>query len=318
MKQLWSYLNKYLQDHYHLGLYLSVGIFLSVCTYFNFTFDFEDSIIDAHRKTLWHWFYMTIYMGFPFLATCVFLSLFNINRTWYRSKEFWLLFLFGFTILGFSRSLYFHYSWIEHLDVVDYRFVRKVLWRGKSFFTLFIPLMVFYLWYEKQRDATNNWYGLTLKHTDFRPYGILLLLVVIGIGLASFLSDLTNYYPRYIPSGGDRFAEKHELSGWIPMLIYEGVYGANFLNVELFFRGFLVIGFTRVLGGQAVLAMVGSYMFLHYGKPITEAISSVFGGYLIGILAFYSKRIWGGVILHIALAWSMEFFAWLQRMYGDY
>ncbi|WP_420582758.1 CPBP family intramembrane glutamic endopeptidase [Reichenbachiella sp.] len=207
---------------------------------------------------------------------------------------------------------------IEHLDVIDYRFARKVMWRGKSFFTLFLPILFFYYWYEKKRDETKSWYGLTLKQTDFRPYGILLLVVVIGIGLASFLSDLTNYYPRYIPSGGDRFAEKHELAGWIPMLIYEGVYGANFLNVELFFRGFLVIGFARVLGGQAVLAMVGSYMFLHYGKPITEAISSVFGGYLIGILAFYSKRIWGGVILHIALAWSMEFFAWLQRLYGDY
>jgi hypothetical protein len=101
------------------------------------------------------------------------------------------------------------------------------------------------------------------------------------------------------------------------MLIYESTYGYNFLNVELFFRGFLVLGFARVLGGHAVLAMIGSYMFLHYGKPMTEAISSVFGGYLLGVLTFYSKRIWGGVVIHIALAWSMEWFAWLQRLFNS-
>ena len=247
----------------------------------------------------------------------VLLYVFNINRTWIKSTEFWLLFFVGFSLLGFSRSLFIHYDLIKHLDAIDYHFARKVMWRAKSFFTLFIPLMLFYFWYERKRDIPNQWYGLSIKNTDFRPYFILLIAVIIGIGFASFLSDLTNYYPRYIPSGGERFAQKHELASWIPMVIYEGFYGTDFVNVELFFRGFLVIGFSRVLGGQAVIAMVGSYMFLHYGKPITEAISSVFGGYLLGILAFYSKRIWGGIILHVALAWSMEFFAWLQRLYGN-
>lgn len=317
MRQIWSYLVKYLQTHFHGGLYLSVALFMAACTYLNYTFDFEDSIVDSYYRTLWHWWYMTQFMAFPFLVICCLLYVFDVNRTWVKSQEFWLLFLFGFTLLGFSRTLYFHYDLIDHLEVIDYRFARKVLWRGKSFFTIFIPIMLFYYCYERPRDEGRNWYGLTFRHTDFRPYGILLLVIVVGIGLASFLSDLSTYYPRYLYSGGVRFADNHGLSGWIPMIIYEGVYGANFLNVELFFRGFLVIGFTRVLGGHAVLAMAGSYAFLHFGKPMTEAISSIFGGYLIGILAFYSQRIWGGVILHVALAWSMEFFAWLQRLYGD-
>ncbi|MEO9965294.1 MAG: hypothetical protein ABJF11_05880 [Reichenbachiella sp.] len=315
MYQIWAYLKRYLQEHFHLGLYLSVGLFISICIYFNFAYDFEDSIIDSYSRTWLHWLFMSLFMAFPFLLTCVGLSIFKINTIWFRSREFWLLFVFGFLILGFSRSFYYHYSWIEHLDRVDYRFVRSIIWRAKSFFTLFLPLVIFYYFYERKRDAHYDWYGLTFRQTDFKPYLILLVIVVIGIGIASFMSDLTNYYPRYLTSGGVRFAEKHELDEWIPMLLYESVYGINFLNVELFFRGFLVIGFVRVLGGHAVLAMVGSYVFLHFGKPITEAISSAFGGYLIGILAFYSRRIWGGVILHIALAWSMELFAWLQRIY---
>lgn len=317
MKQLWQYLTRYLNEHFHWGLYLSTTLFVSICIYFNFTYNFEDGVIDSYHKTWQHWFYMSLYMGFPFLATCGLMAAFKINRIWFRSGEFWLLFIFGFLILGLSRTLYYHYALIEHLDPVDYHFARKVLWRAKSFFTLFIPLLLFYFLYEKERDKTKSWYGLTFRETDFKPYGILLLVVFAGIGLASFLSDLTAYYPRYLVSGGGRFAAKHEVSEWVPMLLYESVYGANFLNVELFFRGFLVIGFARVLGGHAVLAMVGSYVFLHFGKPLPEAISSAFGGYLIGILAFYSNRIWGGVVLHVALAWSMEFFAWLQRLYGD-
>ena len=107
----------------------------------------------------------------------------------------------------------------------------------------------------------------------------------------------------------------HGLPQWLSVAVFELLYGINFLNIELFFRGFLVIGFARVLGGEAVMAMVGAYVFLHFGKPMTECISSAFGGYLIGILAFKSNRIWGGVALHIALAWSMELFAWIQKIY---
>ncbi|MEO9805763.1 MAG: hypothetical protein ABJF04_21075 [Reichenbachiella sp.] len=317
MKQLWNYLAKYLNENFHLGLYLSVAAFIAICTYLNFTYDFEDSVVDSYHKTWLHWFYMSLYMGFPFLVACGLLTVFKVNTVWFRSGEFWLLFIFGFILIGFSRTLYYHYALIDHLGPIDHHFARKVLWRAKSFFTLFIPLLLFYYFYEKKKDEHQSWYGLSLRQTDFKPYAILLLAVVVGIGLASFLSDLTNYYPRYLYSGGGRFAEQHELAVWIPMIFYEGIYGSNFLNVELFFRGFLVIGFARVLGGHAVLAMVGSYVFLHFGKPMTEAISSAFGGYFIGILAFYSKRIWGGVVLHVALAWSMEFFAWLQRLYAD-
>lgn len=316
MISLWNYLKQYLTDHFHLGLYAIVFIFLAITTYLNFKLDFENSVVDAYHQTWKHWPIMSLFMAFPFLTICCLLSAFGVNKDWWKSREFWLLFIIGFALLGFSRTFYLHYALIDHLDPVDYKFARKVLWRAKSFFILFIPLILFYIIYERKKDESNCWYGLTLNKTEFKPYAILLLVVVAGIALASFLSDLTAYYPRYLVSGGSAFAVKHNINEWYAMLLYETVYGANFLNVELFFRGFLVIGFARVLGGQVVLAMVGSYVFLHYGKPMPEAISSAFGGYFIGILAFYSRRIWGGVILHVALAWSMEFFAWLQRLYN--
>jgi membrane protease YdiL (CAAX protease family) len=83
--------------------------------------------------------------------------------------------------------------------------------------------------------------------------------------------------------------------------------------VELAFRGFLVIGMARWLGTRAVLPMAVMYCVLHFGKPMGEAIASFFGGYILGVLALRSRSIWGGVVVHLGLAWMMEFAAYLQR-----
>ena len=133
--------------------------------------------------------------------------------------------------------------------------------------------------------------------------------------MGSFFSDLYTYYPRYARSGADNFLA-HNKNGeeWMTLILYEGVYGLDFISVELVFRGFPVLGFSRTLGGHAVLPMVVTYGFLHFGKPLTETVSSLFGGYVLGIIAHKNRNIWGGVFIHLGVAWAMELFGWLQRM----
>ena len=317
MKQLITYLKKYLKDHFHPGLYLSVFVFLAVCITLNYLFDFEDSFIDSYTGSSVKWVLMTLNMAFPFLFICVLLYVFNLNRTWVKSKEFWLKFIFGFIIIGLDRSFYFHHEIIKALPRPDYFFAFIVTGWGKSWIASVLPIMIFYYFYDRKRDDQKDYYGLTLKNFSFKPYAILILIVFAGIAGASFLSELNTYYPRYKYSGGFEFAQFHQLEEWVSVGLYELVYGSYYISVELFFRGFLVIAFARVLGGHAVIAMVGSYVFLHFGKPLPETITSAFGGYLIGILAFYTHRIWGGVALHVALAWFMELFAWLQNSSGE-
>ena len=94
--------------------------------------------------------------------------------------------------------------------------------------------------------------------------------------------------------------------------IYEFCYGIGFIAVELFFRGFLVIGLVSLLGKDVILPMAATYVFLHFGKPAGEAISSFFGGYILGVIALYSGNIWGGVFVHVGIAWLMEAMAWFQ------
>ena len=314
MKTIWQYFIKFQNDHFHAVLYLCIALFLGVCIYLNFSMGLERQFIQVHSGSWVKWPLMSLEMGFPFLFICFLLYLSGANKKWISSKEFWILFFFGFTVIGFQRGFFLHRDLVSDLPYADRYFLRKLLWWARPLLTTFISISLFYWFYERKRDGENHWYGLSVTGTNFKPYFLLLAFVIVGLAIGSFFNDLAEYYPRYQKSGGAAFAEKYGLGEWLTVLLYELVYGSSFLSVELFFRGFLILGFARILGGYAVLAMIGSYVFLHFSKPLTECISSAFGGYLLGILTFYSRRIWGGIFLHVALAWGMEFFAWLQKL----
>ena len=126
---------------------------------------------------------------------------------------------------------------------------------------------------------------------------------------ASFLENFSSYYPFYKQNPA---AEYWGIASWIPALGYELMYGLNFISVEFLFRGFFVIGMLKMLGRHAVVPMVVAYCFIHFGKPVGECISSIFGGYMLGIIAYYSRNIMGGIIIHIGLAWLMELVSMLN------
>ena len=129
---------------------------------------------------------------------------------------------------------------------------------------------------------------------------------------ASFNSGFQHQYPMYKPSDAHTYLDVPE---WVTVLGYEIAYGLDFITVELLFRGFMVIGMITVLGRSSVLAMAAVYCFLHFGKPPGEAISSVFGGYILGVIAYETKSIWGGIIVHLGIAWMMEIIAFIQKSF---
>ena len=59
--------------------------------------------------------------------------------------------------------------------------------------------------------------------------------------------------------------------------------------------------------------MVVCYASLHFGKPLGETIGSIFGGYILGVLALQTRSIWGGIIVHVGVAWLMDLAALLQK-----
>jgi membrane protease YdiL (CAAX protease family) len=99
---------------------------------------------------------------------------------------------------------------------------------------------------------------------------------------------------------------------WLNTILFEIVYISDFFMVELVFRGVLVIGMQSLMGRSAVLPMIAAYEALHFGKPMLETISSVFGGYFLGALAFRTGHIWGGIIIHMGIALIIELLRFFQ------
>jgi hypothetical protein len=143
------------------------------------------------------------------------------------------------------------------------------------------------------------------------PYWILLLGMVPLILLAATQADFQATYPTW--QATEAILVQTGWSPWWFTLSFQLAYGLDFLTVELLFRGALIIGMSRLLGKEAILPMVAVYCVLHFGKPMGEAISSVFGGYLLGIFALYGRNIWGGVLVHAGIAIMMEWAAIVMR-----
>ena len=150
--------------------------------------------------------------------------------------------------------------------------------------------------------------GLTTRGPDARPYFLLLLLLVPVVALAATRPDFLHVYPKV---KNIAFIDGYASPVWPWKLGYELSYGLDFLSIELFFRGLLVIGLVRYAGEQAILPMAAFYCTIHFGKPLGECISSYFGGLILGVLAYRTRSILGGLIVHLGLAWMMELGGWL-------
>jgi hypothetical protein len=188
--------------------------------------------------------------------------------------------------------------------------VRPIIWNLKSTTTWIVPMATWWVLRDRSRNVPFL-YGLTREGFDIRPYLMCLSVIVPLVTWASFQPAFLDMYPTYKPwKGVEAYLGVHP---WVTVLPYELVYGFDFAFVEMYFRGFLIIGLARWLGTNAVLPMVAMYAVLHFGKPFPETVGSIFGGYILGVFALRSGSILGGVLLHLGVAWSMEATAMAQH-----
>lgn len=150
--------------------------------------------------------------------------------------------------------------------------------------------------------------GLTTKGASLLPYLQILLCLTPLVALASTQSDFLHAYPK---SRSIAFIAPHTHPFWPWRLLFELCYGLDFVSIELFFRGWLVIGLSRWAGSKAILPMAAFYCTIHFGKPLGECITAFGGGLALGVLAWRTRSILGGLMVHLGLAWMMEIGGWL-------
>ncbi len=310
MKKLFQLVKDHIEDDFNPAYYATVIIFLTGSIWLNYTINLENGIIDKYVGNPVRIVYYFILYASGFYAACGFVSFFRKDSTFWKSGRFWLLSLIGLVILSIDRGFPYMGTWMTWLNqpYVTYVWIFKVSNNILSYLLVTLTLLIFYITLDKRK---SGFYGLT-THGNLRPYLTLLICIAPLILVASFQENFTNYYPRYKPN---EVAAYWDWPEFLPMIIFEFFYGADFLNVELLFRGFFVIGMAQVLGKNSILPMVVIYCFLHFGKPVGETISSVVGGYVLGIIAYYTRSIWGGILVHVGVAWMMEAGAYFAKQF---
>lgn len=314
MKTIINYFKVFFKEHFTGRLYLSVLIFLAVVVSVNYWLDFEDSYIDRYVGKPQRFFLYMLLHAFVYIGVLAMERLWSRNgdKSWWTNRSFWFKLLIAFILLGFDRS----FSWHRELNQVIsdynvYTYLYRTIGKLSGLWTTLIPLVIVYFWLD--RNEKYGLYGLRFSGVNVKPYFIMLLAMVPLLYLASLTKDFNTYYPIYAKTKGDMVAETYQVPRWVLVATFESIYSFNFLNVELFFRGFLILGFVKFLGKDAVLPMAATYCAYHFGKPMGEAISSIFGGFILGVISLNSRNIWGGVIIHAGIAMLMELFAGLQQ-----
>jgi hypothetical protein len=308
LKKILALITTHVRQDFQYPYYITLVVLLAALLTINYSLDLENTWIDQYPEKIFRVFLYFLLYGFGYYAACLIVSHFKKVTDFWRSKKFWLFSLFGLSVLAIAKGFPYLPDIMNSLQqpYEVYAWLYRVAGNVTSFVIMFLPLSLFYIAIDHEKSGV---YGLTTK-SNIKPYLYLLLMLIPFILIASFQQGFTDYYPVY---KSNTVSEIWNWPSYLPMMLFEFFYGIDFINVEFLFRGFFVIGMAQILGKHSIMPMVVIYCLLHFGKPSGEAITSIFGGFILGILALYTRSIWGGIMIHIGIAWLMEVIAYFSK-----
>lgn len=151
-------------------------------------------------------------------------------------------------------------------------------------------------------------FSLSLPRTarGLALYGGLVVLMVPALLMASQRPDFLQMYPLLHP------APPLAWNGML-LLTYWACYATILFSTEFLFRGVLLFSLESRLGMTAVGVSVLPYCLIHAHKPLPEAFGSIVAGFVLGYLALRTRSIGGGVLVHCAVAFSMDALALVRN-----
>ena len=191
----------------------------------------------------------------------------------------WLL---GYVNLN-KYSLLYSYGWWAFCRVVGYAVLPLLVWK-----LLFRKDSILDMGFRVRGFFRHAWI-----------YLVSLCIVIPAVFIVARQPDFGNYYPFY----------KQSSRSWLDLACWEVMYFAQFLGLEIFFRGWFLGAMRKTLGSAAIFAMAMPYCMIHYGKPYLEAHGAVIAGIFLGSVAMKTKSIYAGFLVHITVALTMDLVA---------
>jgi hypothetical protein len=271
---------------------------IGLIIYFNYYHSLEFNVVNAYKGWLGSFAgYYLIYF-IPFVIAYLLQLLFYKNLSFHKKKWFWIILFLAPAIFSFRVNFTFIKPFIRQIWEAD----EQLFWLhcSKWFIGIFAALVPVYIIWKIKDSKIMSFYGSN-KLSAIKPYFILIACMIPLIALAATQPDFLKIYPRAKIVTGWEVHPKY-----LYYFLHEVFYSMDFITIEFFFRGFLVIGMIQVCGKHCIVPAACFYCCIHLGKPMGEAISSFAGGLLLGIISYNTKSIRGGLIVHLGIAWMME------------
>ncbi len=231
---------------------------------------------------------------------------FREDRSFFSKSWFWILLFAAPLIFTYRIRFNFHESFIKEWATHDLKYVMATV--NYALRALILMLPVVFIWFIKDRIHTGL-YGFK-SQKNYSVYWLMLACMLPVIIIAANNAGFLAAYPK-----AGKAAGLERTDSLLKFIWFELVYALDFLSIEFFFRGFLIIAFIKYGGAKAIIPAASFYCCIHLGKPMPEAISSFFGGMLLGIISYNTLSIWGGLLIHIGIAWFMELASIISHHY---
>ncbi len=309
MTQLIDYVVGYFREDFHPGYYAAIAFFLAAAFTINFSTDFKLDVLNPTIREPIGFFYFVLFYGVAYYFAVFAWAWFHGSTSLLRSRAFWGVSGFAIASLAldnYSTNLPRAIVAAAQVPEPIRHWVGMCLWNLDRVFAIALPVLLFRRFIDRQ----PGWfYGLELRGFDWRPYVVMLGIMVPLITWASFQPSFLTTYPTYRTGSAEPWLG---VSRAATFGVYEATYALRYVSIELFFRGFMVLGLERTLGRAVLMPMVTVYAFWHFGKPLPEAIGSIVAAYVLGVFALRSRSIVGGILVHVGAALAMEAAAYLQ------
>jgi hypothetical protein len=302
MNKIWSYLVAYSREQ-NKWVFVLTALFSAIGIFINYYFSLDPAITALPRGQQFIAWYAVFLAAFSF----PYVLLVFTGKNPFRHARFVLLLLLAPCL--FAWKMYYDPDFSISADARTNAYWNKVLYYPFKLLVLIFVLGVFW-WAFNRRES---FYGFTANGFDTKPYLMMLLIMLPLIAAASTQPDFLAMYPKLKTIG--YFTRDHP-QGWYKLL-YELSYGIDFVGIELYFRGFLILAFVKWAGKDTILPMACFYCTIHYGKPLGECISSFFGGIVLGVVTYHTRTILGGLMVHLGIAWMMELGGYLGTLIVD-
>lgn len=309
MKQLIDYVVGYFREDFHRGYYTAIALFLFAAFTINFSTDFKLDVLNPTLREPIGFVYFCCFYGIAYYFAAFAWAWFHDGASLLRSRAFWGV--SGFVIVSMALDNYstnLPRAIVSAAEVPEplRHWVRMCLWNLDRMLAIALPVILF----RRLVDRRPGWfYGVDPRGVDWRPYAVMMGLMVPLVAWASFQPAFLATYPTYRAGAAEAWLGASHATTFG---VYETTYVLRYVSIELFFRGFLVLGLEKTLGRAVLMPMVTVYAFWHFGKPLPEAIGSIVAAYVLGVFALRSRSIVGGILVHVGVALSMEAAAYLQ------